>query len=76
MPEYMPAHAILSVMRDLAEQAADAPMETLCIAFANLLQDPRFQELDEDLFGQLVLLGAGLWRHTDGFKGGAHETVQ
>lgn len=76
MAELMPAHAILSVMRDLAEKAADVPMETLCLAFVNLLEDPSIQELDEDLFGELVLLGAGLWRHTAEFKAGGSQTVQ
>lgn len=75
MTEALPAHAILSVMRDLAEQAADAPMEALCLALVHLLEDPRLQN-DDDLFGQFILLGSGLWRHTDEFKAGGSQTVQ
>lgn len=75
MDGYLPAHAILSVMGELAEKAADVPLETLCIALANLLEDPRIQK-DEGLFGQLVLFGAGVWRHTGKFKAEGSQTVQ
>jgi|GEM_PF-2341277 len=75
MTEVLPAHAILSVMRDLAEQAADAPMEALSLALVHLLEDPRLQN-DDDLFGQFILLGAGLWRHTEEFKAGNSPRLQ
>ncbi|NYT43091.1 hypothetical protein HZY97_20115 [Sphingomonas sp. R-74633] len=75
MVDVLPAHAILSVMRDLAEKGADVPLETICIAFANMLEDERLQS-DDDLFGELVILGAGLWRHTAEFKAGGPQTVQ
>lgn len=75
MYKTLPAHAILTTMRELAELAQDAPMERLCLALVHLLEDPQLQR-DDDLFGQLVLLGAGLWRHTDEFKAGGSETVQ
>jgi hypothetical protein len=75
MAEVLPAHAILSVMRELSEQAMDMPVESLCLALVNLLEDPALQE-HEDLFGQLVLFGAGLWRHTATFKAGGPDTVQ
>lgn len=50
-------------------------MESLCLALVHLLQEPELQR-DEDLFAQLVLLGAGLWRHTEEFETGGSETVQ
>ncbi|MBC9032990.1 hypothetical protein IAG41_11345 [Sphingomonas sp. JC676] len=68
MVEELPAHAILNVMFDFAKQASDVPIETLCILFATLLADPQIQALDENLFIELVTLGAGLWRHSDGFR--------
>jgi hypothetical protein len=68
MPEELPAHAIMNVMFDLAKQASDVPIESLCILFAMLLADPQIQALDENLFVELITLGAGLWRHSGDFQ--------
>ena len=75
MEDTLPAHAIMSIMLEFAEQAPDAPLERLGIAFANLLEAPVIQAL-EAVFGQLVLFGAGIWRPTDTFRNGGSHTVQ
>jgi hypothetical protein len=36
-----------------------------------LLADPQIQALDENLFVELVKLGAGLWRHSGDFQDAA-----
>jgi hypothetical protein len=55
-------------MIKLAEEQPDLTLESLCLSLAQLLSDPAFQTIDGDLFGEIVMLGASLWRHTDEFR--------
>ncbi len=77
MADELPAHAILSTMVKLAKNEPDLPIEAICLSLADLLSEPDFQSIDGDLFGEIVLLGAALWRHTGEFRAaGESQTRQ